>query len=154
MSDQGQFDKVDALKRYSLVEDDEGYALLEPRADGKWVKFSDVSALSADLRTKPSAMSLLKEAYDLTGKASMGKEWYDAATAVLSAHSQETPTDDPGTEKLLRAMLDRAYKMMLQAGYRVAEVNPDHNDPIIAWMSDARAVLYGSGRQPDLGSLT
>lgn len=61
---------------------------------------------------------------------------------------------DPGTEKMLRTLLDRAYKMMLQSGYRVAEVNPDHNDPIIAWMSDARAVLYGSGRQPDLGSLT
>lgn len=61
----------------------------------------------------------------------------------------EAVTIDPGTEKILRTLLDRAYAMMAMSGYRVAEVNADHNNPIIAWMSDAAAVLYGSGRRPD-----
>lgn len=61
----------------------------------------------------------------------------------------EVVVSDPGTEKLLRDMLDRAYKMMQMSGYRVVEQNPDHNNPIIAWMADARHVLYGSGRAPD-----
>lgn len=39
-------------------------------------------------------------------------------------------------------MLDRAYKMMEMAGYRVAEHNPDHNNPIVAWMADARVMLH------------
>lgn len=55
---------------------------------------------------------------------------------------------DPGTEKILRTLLDRAYKMMLMSGYKVAVVDSDNNDPIVAWMSDARHVLYGSGRVP------
>lgn len=65
----------------------------------------------------------------------------------------EERAQDPGTEKILRTLLDRAYKMMLQAGYRVMEHDPDQNDPIGAWMSDARVVLYGNGQQPDLARL-
>lgn len=66
-----------------------------------------------------------------------------------------TATNDPGTEKMLRDMLDRAYKMMQMAGYRVAEQNPDHNNPIIAWMADARSVLYGGTKpHPDPENLT
>lgn len=61
---------------------------------------------------------------------------------------------DRGTEKLLRDLLDRAYKMMLMSGYRLQEHNPDSNDPITAWMSDARAVLYGNTKpEPDLARL-
>ena len=41
----------------------------------------------------------------------------------------------------LRKLIDRAYKMMEMAGYRIAEHNQDHNNPIIAWMADARMVL-------------
>jgi hypothetical protein len=41
----------------------------------------------------------------------------------------------------LENLVDRAYKMMGLAGYRVAEHNPEHNNPIIAWMADARAAL-------------
>lgn len=49
-----------------------------------------------------------------------------------------------------RDLLDRAYKMMLMSGYRVTEQKPDHNNPIIAWMADARVLLYGDGPQPDI----
>lgn len=38
-------------------------------------------------------------------------------------------------------LLDRVYKMFEQSGYRVMEHNPDQNDPIGAWMSDARILL-------------
>lgn len=63
-------------------------------------------------------------------------------------------TLDTGTEKMLRDLLDRAYKMMLMAGYRVAVVDSDNNDPIVAWMSDARTVLYGNTKpEPDLARL-
>jgi hypothetical protein len=76
------------------------------------------------------------------------------AQAALQSATAPIPAPDLGTEKLLRDMLDRAYKIMLMAGYRVAVVDSDSNDPIIAWMSDAIAVLYGSGPQPDLARLT
>lgn len=57
----------------------------------------------------------------------------------------ETERTDPGTEKLLRDLLDRGYKMHVMAGtVRVAEQNPDHNDPLIAWLSDVRSILYGN----------
>jgi len=74
---------------------------------------------------------------------------------MAATDSRRTPpSEDPGTEKILRDLLDRAYKMMLMAGYRVAEVDSDHNDPLIAWMSDARKVLYGTTKpQPDLARL-
>ena len=45
-------------------------------------------------------------------------------------------------------LVDRALKMMQMAGYRVAEVNPDHNNPIIAWMADARAALAAAPPSP------
>lgn len=38
-------------------------------------------------------------------------------------------------------LLDRAYKMMEQSGYRIAEHDPDHNNPVVAWMADARILL-------------
>ena len=67
------------------------------------------------------------------------------AAYLSSARSETLHRLDPGTEKLLRDLLDRGYKMHVQAGsLRVAEQNPDHNDPLIAWLSDVRSVLYGN----------
>lgn len=40
-----------------------------------------------------------------------------------------------------KRLVERAYAMMGQAGYRVAAHDPEHNNPIVAWMSDARAAL-------------
>ena len=40
-------------------------------------------------------------------------------------------------------LIDRAYKMMEMAGYRVAAHDPAYNNPIIAWMADARVFLHG-----------
>ena len=50
----------------------------------------------------------------------------------------------------LEGLLDRAYKMMQMAGYRVSEQNQDHNNPIIAWMADARTMLYGADESPEI----
>lgn len=56
---------------------------------------------------------------------------------------------DPGTEKILRDLLDRIYKMNLMAipALRVTEQDKHSNDPLVAWMSDVRSVLYG-GTKP------
>lgn len=40
-------------------------------------------------------------------------------------------------------LIDRALKMMQMAGYEIAPHNPDHNNPLIAWMSDARIYIEG-----------
>lgn len=76
----------------------------------------------------------------------------DTANAFLAAHPEVAPID-PGTEKILWNLLDRAYKMMLMAIGPVHEQDPDSNDPIVAWASDVRKVLYGSGRVPSLADL-
>ena len=74
--------------------------------------------------------------------------WKERALAAEAV--SKSAQIDPGTEKLLRGMLDRVYKIFLMSGMKVTEQDSDSNDPIIAWMSDARHVLYGSGRQPDV----
>jgi hypothetical protein len=80
------------------------------------------------------------------------RELYEAGVRAglfgeLGAESAKEPSD-PGTEKLLRDLLDRMYKMNLLAipSLRVMEFDPDSNDPLVAWMSDARKVLYGNLR--------
>lgn len=45
-------------------------------------------------------------------------------------------------------LVDRAYKIMEMAGYRIAEHDPAHNNPVIAWMADARVALKGKGATP------
>lgn len=111
--------------------------------------------------TPKEALQLAQEVVDWDDgkKPRSASNWIHADTIalareVLRLQTWQTPvpeavTIDPGTEKILRTLLDRAYAMMAMSGYRVAEVNADHNNPIIAWMSDAAAVLYGSGRRPD-----
>jgi hypothetical protein len=92
---------------------------------------------------------------ELGGKGLDAGEWRtpldnDALCAFfveVIAHQPSQVVPDSGTEKMLRALLDRAYKMMLQAGYRVQEHDPNHNDPITAWMSDARAFLREVGEE-------
>ena len=72
----------------------------------------------------------------------------------MKASPSATSYEDRGTEKILRDLLDRAYKIMLMAGYQVATVDSDNNDPIVAWMSDTRKVLYGTTKpEPDLARL-
>lgn len=41
----------------------------------------------------------------------------------------------------LAALVDRALTMMMAAGYKVSPHDPDHNNPLVAWMADARAAL-------------
>lgn len=44
-------------------------------------------------------------------------------------------------------LIDRAMKMMQMAGYSISPHNSDHNNPIIAWMADARSYLAASESQ-------
>jgi hypothetical protein len=72
---------------------------------------------------------------------------------IANALVSETSTrEDPGMVKLLTNLVDRMYKMNLMAipSLRVTEQNPDSNDPIAAWMSDVRSVLYRNKPVPDL----
>lgn len=65
--------------------------------------------------------------------------------ADLMTHAQALETvraDKIGdyAEKLA-ALVDRALTMMMAAGYKVSPHDPDHNNPLVAWMADARAAL-------------
>lgn len=55
------------------------------------------------------------------------------------------PQEDPGMVKILTDLLDRAYKMHVMAGTAtyLAAQDADQNDPLLAWLSDVRSVLYG-----------
>jgi hypothetical protein len=72
-----------------------------------------------------------------------------APSSVLSA--ERVATDDPGTVKILTALVDRAYKIFVMSGVlRAAEQDPDSNDPIVAWASDVRSILYRNQPRPDV----
>lgn len=85
----------------------------------------------------------------------IGQEQIDGMCAWLEKYRSrpEVARRDPGTEKILWNLLDRAYKMMLMAIGPVHEQDSDSNDPIVAWASDVRKVLYGSGRVPSLADI-
>lgn len=63
--------------------------------------------------------------------------------AYLAAHAALTASSPApvAAEAVARKLIDRAFKMMEMAGYRVAVHKPDHNNPIIGWMADAREYL-------------
>jgi len=64
-----------------------------------------------------------------------------------SSHGDRVvPLYDSAIVEKLWNLVDRADKMMAMAGYAIAEHNPDHNNPVIAWRSDARIPL---ARKPD-----
>lgn len=69
----------------------------------------------------------------------MDKEMAEEALASMNTRA------DAGMEKILRDLLDRGYKMHVMAGTttRLSEQNADQNDPLLAWLSDVRSVLYG-----------
>lgn len=61
----------------------------------------------------------------------------------------ETTAEDPGMVKILTALVDRAYKIFQMSGVlRAAEQDPDSNDPIVAWASDVRSILYRNNKLP------
>lgn len=68
---------------------------------------------------------------------------------VLATSSEITSREDAGTVKLLTDLLDRAYKMHVMAGTttRISEQDADQNDPLLAWLSDVRSVLYGKTKK-------
>jgi hypothetical protein len=65
---------------------------------------------------------------------------------ILAKHyapSAIARSEDPGTVKILTAMVERAYGIFTASGVlRVAEQDPNSNDPIVAWASDVRSILY------------
>jgi hypothetical protein len=57
----------------------------------------------------------------------------------------QAPEGDAGTQKMLTALVERAYGIFTASGVlRVAEQDPQSNDPIVAWASDVRSILYRS----------
>lgn len=38
-------------------------------------------------------------------------------------------------------LIDRAFKMMVSAGYGIRPIDQGNNDPIVAWMTDAQQFL-------------
>lgn len=68
----------------------------------------------------------------------------DHGCVVCAFTPSATPrSEDPGTVKILTALVERAYGIFTASGVlRVAEQDPDSNDPIVAWASDVRSILY------------
>lgn len=65
------------------------------------------------------------------------------ALKAIGAEEVAAPHDDPGTLKIMTALVERAYGIFTASGVlRVAEQDPDSNDPIVAWASDVRSILY------------
>jgi hypothetical protein len=75
--------------------------------------------------------------------------------ARLAQRVAQAQQNEPGMVSILTNLLDRAYKMLVMAvpSMRVAEQNADHNDPLIAWASDVRSVLYRNKPVPGLNDL-
>lgn len=80
--------------------------------------------------------------------------WRDRETAEIVAAKHPkcavvemaaASSEDGGTAKLLTDLLDRGYKMHVMAGTttRLSEQSGEQNDPLLAWLSDVRSVLYG-----------
>lgn len=66
-----------------------------------------------------------------------------AVAACTPSATPRAEKEDPGTVKILTALVERAYGIFTASGVlRVAEQDPDSNDPIVAWASDVRSILY------------
>ncbi len=67
----------------------------------------------------------------------------EKAEAEVARLSATVAAEDPGTLKIITALVERAYGIFTASGVlRVAEQDPDSNDPIVAWASDVRSILY------------
>jgi hypothetical protein len=129
-----------------------------PRTDAMVSAWGTLATLMRDNPSWNSGVlaEKLAERCDEAADLARQLEWELAHTSAELAGLKRTfwlqtlPSATPAMEKLLRDLLDRAYKMMEMAGYKVVEQNPDHNNPIISWMADARTMLYGSGHKPDM----
>lgn len=78
-------------------------------------------------------------------------QWKDRCPKCrIVAHPPARQGEDAGMVKRLTDLLDRGYKMLVMAGIPVSEQNPNHNNPIIAWASDVRSVLYQNKPLPDV----
>jgi hypothetical protein len=54
--------------------------------------------------------------------------------------ARSRPEDRDARIVELEKLVDRAYKMMQMAGYRITSQDTEHNNPLVSWMSDVRAL--------------
>ena len=101
---------------------------------------------SARSATRPSYRNIAVSAATLL-RAKWSREDGDEVMRLVHAAdaSSSSASPDAGTEKLLRDLLDRGYKMHVMAGTttRLSVQDGEQNDPLLAWLSDVRSVLYG-----------
>ena len=105
--------------------------------------------LLEELRLKIKAVA---DAYDIPYDGDEGKHAHAVSESGIDLDDFVMINGHDLDEQLGRLwnLVDRAYKIMEQAGYRVAEHNPDHNNPIIAWMADARVALQDDMPHDDI----
>lgn len=111
-----------------------------------------VAKYEAEKEKKASATLLNRIAELKSQLAEVNQRLAAANEKVTSASENRTQEDDPGTAKLLAALVDRAYKIFISSvpSLRVTEQDADSNDPLVAWMSDVRSVLYRNKPVPDV----
>ena len=91
---------------------------------------------------EPCGYAIFKESTQ--GRFDVSEEQVLAAIKRASVPS-ETERTDPGTLKMMTALVERAYGIFTASGVlRVAEQDTNSNDPIVAWASDVRTILYRS----------
>jgi hypothetical protein len=98
------------------------------------------------------AAQLIRDAQPLAEPAERNPDWLkwclDARAWLHGFDKGDFTASEKQPSARVWNLVDRAYKIMEQAGYRVAEHNPDHNNPIIAWMADARLELNAAPQVP------
>lgn len=108
-------------------------------------------ALLHSVREKWSAMGARYERAKSNWHNEMPGDWpvevvmTMAELRALAVLPGSVPSSDVGTVKLLTDLLDRGYKMHVMAGTttHLSAQDSDQNDPLLAWLSDVRSVLYG-----------
>jgi hypothetical protein len=84
--------------------------------------------------------------YEAALQEDMNEGGDEAAQALESARNEllallrSRPEDRDARIVELEKLVDRAYKMMQMAGYRITSQDTEHNNPLVSWMSDVRAL--------------
>ena len=120
-----------------------GVVVTQPRAG----EFEERPMTQAELLAREPAYKIASEIYRHANQA--GACYYEFWTLIAKAiqsgmdTASETKGDDPGRLKIMTALVERAYGIFTASGVlRAAEQDSNSYDPIVAWASDVRSILY------------
>jgi hypothetical protein len=111
------------------------YLELSTRPDGQWADQAINSFVKVMLSGKSRLAWRLPDPVEKAwgqGRASAYRRCAESA--------RSRPEDRDARIVELEKLVDRAYKMMQMAGYRITSQDTEHNNPLVSWMSDVRAL--------------